>query len=211
MNYGPFGPFTGKIGKLVGSSRNGVFYVKTISKRTAPFSEAELANHNRFRVAEAWVKPLLSFVKVGFNNDTPNRGRSAAKSYIMKNAIESEGLEVTVFPERMKVSMGNLSLSENISVAVDEDLNLHFSWNKDYVTNGSMRDQIMMLAYDVDAKRAYSVTAGNFRYLGTDVLPIDSKSYERTLHIYAAFNAENRKDQSESVYLGTIIIQKSDA
>ncbi|MCD0487796.1 DUF6266 family protein [Pedobacter sp. MC2016-14] len=206
LNNGLFGPFTGKIGKLVGSSRNGLFYVKSAPVRTKPFTAGELANQHRFRVAEAWLKPLLSFVKVGFNNDSPKRGRSAAKSYFLKNAIKSEGMAVTVFPELMKVSMGNLSLSENMHVAIEEELNLRFSWDKNYVANGKVRDQIMMLAYDVTANRAYSITAGAFRYMGTDLLAIDPKSRGNTLHIYAAFNAENRKDQSESVYLGSLVI-----
>ena len=205
MENGIFGPFTGKIGTLVGSYRYGVYYVKSAPVRTKPFTPAELMNQNRFRVAETWLKPLLAFVRIGFNNNTPKRGKNAAKSYLMKHALKGDGMEVSVNPALMKVSAGRLALPSGLMVIVD-GLNLRFEWDAAAVFRGNHRDQVMMLAYDVELKRAYAITAGNFRFEGFDVLQLPEGARGRTVHVYAGFSGHDRLDQSDSFYFGGLVI-----
>ena len=205
MQNGMFGPFTGKIGRLVGVYRNGVHYVKSAPERTKPFTEPELINQNRFKVAELWLKPILGFVKIGFNV-TGKHAKNAAKSYLLRNAMEGKGMNIRVNPELMLVSKGLLDNSSNLHVSVDVDFNLRFEWDVSYVTYGNARDQVMMMAYDIECKRAYVVTTGNFRCTGMDVLFIPPEARSKTLHIYAAFCGYDRLDQSNSVYLGVVNI-----
>jgi hypothetical protein len=80
---------------------------------------------------------------------------------------------------------------------------LKFSWNTASVENGHAKDQVMMLAYDIDNQQALFITTGQFRQSGTDTLWIDTNK-KRTWHIYLAFCAHDRSRQSNSVYLGTV-------
>ena len=100
----------------------------------------------------------------------------------------------------MKVSSGDLPNPENIAVEFTETGNLKFTWNPAYVDLLD-KDQIMMLAYDVESAHAISITTGQLRNTGVDILDMH-QSRDRNYHVYAAFNAADRSRQSDSVYLG---------
>src|SRR5882757_9493250 len=83
------GAIVGKVGTVIGSSRNGKPYVKgPYKKRTGKVSKAELANRGKFAVAQAWLKPLLKFVREGFRMYKMTSGAFvAAKSYLLRHAF----------------------------------------------------------------------------------------------------------------------------
>jgi hypothetical protein len=76
------GPIQGKIGTVIGSSRNGVPYVKGPYKnRTLKVSVKELANRKKFAAAQYWLSPILNFVHEGFKGFSQrSQGFVAAKS-----------------------------------------------------------------------------------------------------------------------------------
>jgi hypothetical protein len=203
--YGISGPVIGKIGSIVGSSRMGVPYIKSIpSKRNAKAGPGEAANRVKFAMAHRWLKPVLSFVREGFRKYSPTvEGFLAAKSWLLHHAFEGVGPDLRINPALAKLSHGTRPLSEDISAEKSGDGQLHFSWNRNPINDGHARDQSMLLAYDIEHAFANFLLTGQFRETGSDLLrlPIDQG---RTYHIYFAFLAHDRSRQSESVYLGTV-------
>ena len=203
---GIYGPVHGKVGTIVGSSRNGVPYIKGLYKnRTAVVSKKELLNRKKFAVAQAWLKPLLEFVRQGFRGHSQrSEGFVAAKSWLLKNAMVINGDEIRVEPALVKVSSGDLPNPKNLTVSLTETGDLTFSWDPSS-GNTDDHDQIMMLAYNVEKPKPVFNTTGQFRSVGTDTLVMgDAKGI---YHVYAAFSAADRSRQSDSVYLGEWKIQ----
>src|SRR5580765_2844651 len=99
------GPIRGKVGTAIGSSRNGIPYVKgPYSSRTKTVSERELANRKKFAAAQAWLQPLLYFVQVGFRGYSQrSHGFIAAKSWLLKNAFETTESGLIINPALAKV------------------------------------------------------------------------------------------------------------
>ena len=199
------GPIVGKVGTVIGSSYKGVPYLKGPYKpRTKSISDTEKGNRSRFAMAQAWLKPLLPFVRLGFKGYTPMvEGFIAAKSYLMKNAMEGTGADSIINPAKVKVSFGDLPLSENIAAKVIEGNQLQFTWDVPTAKGPAQIDQVMMLAYDIKNKMARFNTPGQFRRTGSDILELPQIK-DRTYHVYAAFVAHDRSRQSDSVYLGEI-------
>jgi hypothetical protein len=198
------GPIWGKVGTVVGSSRNGIPYVKSHKgSRTAKVSELEHANRKKFAVAQAWLKPLLEFVRVGFQGYSQrSQGFIAAKSWLLNNAFEKSESGLVINPALVKVSSGTLSLPENLAVSLTENGDFKFTWDPLLKEDrNASYDQIMMLVYDVEAELATYNTTGSFISSGTDILRVD-EDRGKNLHVYAAFNAADRSRQSESIYLG---------
>jgi hypothetical protein len=96
-----------------------------------------------------------------------------------------------------------LPLPDDIAVSKTIPGQLAFTWNLAAVADGNAKDQVMMLAYDVEHAKAYFTTLGQFRKDGADVLHTDPTP-GKTWHIYCAFVAADRGRQSDSVYMGTI-------
>lgn len=198
--HGVNGALQGRIGGIVGSSWNGIPYIKAAyKKRTKNISVKEKLNRQKFAMAQAWLRPLLPFVRVGFKGYSETvEGYLAAKSWLLHHCFIFEGLDMTIDPALMKVSYGSLPLPENIAVAQIETGVLQFSW--DPGTRGaSGSDQVMLLAYDIENKMASCTLYGQFRSTGSDTLSVFAG---RNYHLYLAFSATDRSRQSDSVYLG---------
>ena len=64
---GILGGLVGTIGPLIGSSINGVHYLKSrYKKRKATNHPNEIANRKKFAAAHAFLHPLLEVVREGF-------------------------------------------------------------------------------------------------------------------------------------------------
>src|ERR1700682_3994600 len=196
------GQIQGKVGTMIGSSRNGIPYVKGPYKnRTPTVSTKELLNRKKFAAAQAWLSPILKFVRVGFRGYSQrSQGFVAAKYWLLKNGFTGQGEDLRIDPALVKVSSGDLPNPQDIAVAFTETGNLKFTWNPAHVELQDS-DQIMMLAYDVERAFAFLNTTGQLRSTGVDILKMDQTN-GKNFHVYAAFNAADRSRQSDSVYLG---------
>lgn len=200
------GPITGKVGAVVGSSWKGIPYLKAkYSKRTKNITEKELANRKRFAMAQAWLAPLLDFVREGFKGYSPlSEGFNAAKSYLMKNAMEGELFDITINPALVRVSSGDLPLPADITVQLKNENTIEFTWNPK-CDRERLYDQAMLLVYDIQHSKAYQRPTGDFRKTGKyDLTLEDPFPKDRNYHIYFAMLASDRSSRSNSVYLGTI-------
>jgi hypothetical protein len=197
--HGINGPFMGKVGTVTGCRWKSVDYMRiTGYKRTKNISEEEQANRSRFSAAQYWLKPLKAFIREGFRGYKPTvEGFNAAKSYLMHHAMSGS----VVDPGLVKVSYGNLPNAEEIAVSVEGD-DLVFTWDNATVPDGDGRDQVMLLAYDVQEGFAHMNVAGAFRKTGREILSIGRQLPGTMLDIYVGFNAWNRTRQSTSEYLG---------
>lgn len=196
------GAFTGKVGTVVGCILNGTPYMRGKPRpRTGPIGEIEQRNRNKFATMHAWLKPLLVILRSGFKDASSNApGYNAAKSYNLKHAM----LDGVVVPELIKLSVGTLPLSQDLSVSYQQDDKLSFNWNPEFLENSSRKDQIMVVAYHPESRTVVYELHGSFRGSGTQELKIIKEFLGRTIHVYAAFVAADRNSQSDSVYLGAI-------
>lgn len=203
---GMIGTIKGKAGNIVVSSWKGNPYVKAVSKkRTVEYSIAEKANHSRFGMGHLWLQPILEFVRIGFKNYSPTlEGFGAAFSHLLKYSIEGEKENATVNPALVKVSHGDLALSDGLSVVKNAEGNFVFSWDMDIPQHTNVRDQIMMLAYNPEEGGGiFMELTGQFRSSGNDILLVSTRK-RQTYHVYAAFISFDRNRRSHSQYLGVI-------
>ncbi len=109
-------------------------------------------------------------------------------------------------PERVKVSLGDLPLSADLTVSLINDRKLQFTWAPDHLETASGKDQLMLLVYHPESRTAIYEIHGAFRETGTQVISLVSDFIEKTIHVYAAFVAADRSRQSESVYFEPILV-----
>lgn len=200
------GAFQGKVGPVVGSSRNGIPYMKSRGNaRTSAATGSELENRNKFAAAHAWLKPLLPVLRVGFNKYSKSAYRyNAAKSYVLKHAMETGRVK----PELVKISSGDLMSAPDLGVILTEDRELRFSWSPDYIPGTDGKDQLMVLAYVPEHATLTYVVHGAFREVGEQILDLPPDFEGKTIHTYAAFIAADRSRQSDSTYFGPITVHK---
>jgi hypothetical protein len=211
------GPIKGKVGKVSGSSKNGNPYVKGPTKpRTKKISTKEKQNRDQFSMSQYWLQPIKEFVREGFRGFTlrPHaQGFAAAKSYLSKNALEGKKPDLTINPAKVLVSYGDLPSAENMKAEKHDDMHIKFTWDNTFNEELKFKDQAMLLAYDIDNKKAFMSIFGQFRNTGEEILKISyyKKSKYKpnggTFHCYLGFVAADRSRRANSVYLGAITFE----
>ena len=94
------GQIQGKVGQISGSSRNGIPYIKGPYKnRTKTVSKKELLNRKKFAAAQAWLSPILDFVREGFRGYSQrSQGFVAAKVLAPEKWVHRPGGRFTHRP-----------------------------------------------------------------------------------------------------------------
>lgn len=209
FNEGINGPFSGKVGKVIGCSWKGIPYIRALpKKRSSKPSEKEMVSRKKWALSQQWLQPVLPIVQIGFKGYTlKSEGFVAAKSYLMKHAFEGEGSEIRINPALVKISAGNLPLPLIIQATRQDEYLVQFTWDTAHPNDeASSYDQVMLLAYDVDNGETDYSLPGELRKKGSAILelsPYDPGTY----HLYAAFVAYDRGRQSDSIYLGTVDVE----
>ena len=128
FKHGINGPFVGKVGKVIGSSRYGIPYMKGPYKsRTKTISEKEEFNRKKFAASQAWLKPLKEYLRRGFKGYSPrSEGFVSAKSYLHKNALRVEEDHIIIDPALVLISFGDLPIPESAACGLTKPGELNF-------------------------------------------------------------------------------------
>jgi hypothetical protein len=208
FNDGINGPFKGKVGTVVGATWKGIPYIRSLpDPRISAPTKGEMTNRTKWALSQSWLQPITQFVRIGWKGySRKSEGFIAAKSYLMKYAFEKEADEVIINPALVKLSSGDLPLPVTIEATQLENSLVQFTWDTGFdsekANNG---DQIMMLAYNDEMRSAKVDVMGQLRKNGSDTLTLKAAA-PGTYHLYAAFISYDRTRQSDSVYLGSVVI-----
>ena len=175
--------------------------------RTSAPTGGEMKNRKKWALSQSWLQPITQFVRIGWKGySLKSEGFIAAKSYLLKNAFEVVADDVAINPALVKLSSGDLPLPATIEAAQLENSLVQFTWDTGFDSEKANKgDQIMMLAYNDEMKSAKVDVMGQLRKNGRDTLTLKAAA-PGTYHLYAAFISYDRTRQSDSVYLGSVVI-----
>lgn len=219
LKFGPWGGLIGKLGNNVGYIRKGMAILRMRSHpSTKKRTDKQKATTQRFMLVNKFVASINGFTNVGFevaSRKVSPTAQNLATSYNIKNAIIGEYPNQEIDFSKVRVCEGILHLPKNILVTAEDqgnEVKLLFSWevdpNMSYVRS---RDQVMMLAYMPENKKAEYLDSGARRNAGQDFLLI-GKNYGSVnlpklytyAEVYIAFIANDRDSITNSYYCGRI-------
>lgn len=208
ITNGILGGFSGKVGPVVGYTLYGIDRMRSLPERTAPPTANELKNRSRFKLVQEVLNAIKGLVSVGFKDYwTKSGGMRAALSYNRQFALKTVGEGDYIDPASFKISGGNLAGLTGASVVQESEEVLRFNWDPSLVEGGSSYDQVMLLAIDMEGRKACYQSTGNFRSTGTEVLMLSEDLIGREVDIYVGVVAKDRCSQSDSQYLGRMKLQ----
>jgi len=207
LKGGVFGGFSGRVNNLVGYESNGQFIIRgRPKKRTSPPTEGELINRKKFEMVQAWLGPLTTFVRTGFQHYKPTfEGFTAAKSHLMKNALVGEKPNEVIDPSKVLLSYGTLAPPEMATAELTAEGEITISWS---TAKLDLLDRRSMYVIYIPGVQEISETAGP-TYSKGEVKVTFPDSFKGKALVYLAFIREDRKDRSNSVFLGEITIPKA--
>lgn len=221
LKFGPFGPLIGKIGNTVGYVRKGAAVLRMIPhKSNKPRTVGQKTTTQAFGLAIKFIAKVNPFTNVGFKlaaDGTTKTAQNQAVSYTMKHAIKGVYPDQEIDFTKVMLCLGDLEGPANPVMSYETDgdrIAIKFEWEVDPDADRTRkRDQVMMLAYLPDSKRAFYLDSGARRSAGSDILegyfnPVaqGSNKKDRFVETYMAFISNDREQIADSVYMGQIVL-----
>lgn len=203
------GGVSGKIGNVVGVSRNGSFYFRSLPVETTdPKTEKQVTQRSKFLVTQSFLRTFSPFLRMGFRFEAMGMKSTfnAAMSVNMPHVIKDENNGFVVDYPNVLVSKGLLRTSEITAATVAEGF-LDVTWSSVTVDNTKRDDEVMMLAYNPEKNVAvYDLHAGKRERLEARLaLPINWEG--DSVETYIAFMSADFTQVSDSLYAGRHLVE----
>ncbi len=204
LNDGPYGGLSGKVGNLVYYNLKGKNVVRKVGYSSKPPTPAKLANYQKMKVVNEFLRPILGFINVGFElavAGTLKNPHNEALSYNKKFAMQGEYPNISMDYPKALVSMGDLEPAENAAVALHPD-GIEFTWYMPADIEWNRKnDRAMLLLYFPDDNSCISVLIGATRAACRDFISLAPAYLTKPVQAYMAFASADRKSMSNSVWV----------
>ena len=203
---GILGPFSGKVGTVVGSIRKGQGYMRGLaaSKKDAR-TESQLAQRAKFAITQKLLKGITPYLRVGYRGNTDTATPyNVATSKNVKLCIAGKYPSLGFDPSKLVLSEGSLEGVEIYAASIKNNV-ATFTWtdNSDE-QSANMNDFAMPMVYNFSkCKAIYSLEKAS-RVDGNTTLDIPASWKNDELSCYSAFAAVETNAVSDTIYIGDV-------
>lgn len=206
---GILGSFSGKVGTVVGSSWNGIDYMRSLPRPSgkAP-TDAQLIQRVKLALATGFLRPISSLVNIGFKSlAVKQSGFNVATSQIISEAITGIYPNFMIDYSRVLISKGNLTGPWNAVVSTPAPSVLNIAWTNN-TGSGTARDtdKAILLVYNPVQSQYVFTLDGADRNGGSDSLNLPDNFSGDTVEVWIAFISADKKTISTSIYAGNIVV-----
>jgi len=197
-NQGILGPFTGKVGSVVGSSWKGVNYIKSLPGPNASNSEAQQKQRSRFKSVVGLASSLMSnLIRPVWNLSS---GKMTGYNLFVKTNMQAfnETGDLVNYSD-FHASVGALPLPGSLIIQDDADVvsGIELSWNDESASGmGNADDKLHLLVMDGEQVHILHTTVKR----SDESLEITLPSAPGDVHVYAFFGSADEGIFSTDLY-----------
>ena len=205
---GILGSFSGKVGTVVGSSWNGIDYMRSLPRPSskAP-TDLQLIQRVKMTLATGFLQPISALVNVGYKSLAVKKsGFNVATAQVITEAITGVYPDLLIDYSKVLISKGNLTTPWNPEASSINGI-LTVNW-EDNSSSGTAKptDKAVLLVYNPVQSQYVFALDGDARSLGSDSLVLPTNFVDDTVHVWMAFYAADKKTISTSLYVGEIVV-----
>lgn len=208
-NKGILGPFSGKVGTVVGASWRGKDILRSLPKKTnRKPTDTQQLQRDKFTAVSEFLTPISNVVSLYFGSRSGEQTRrNQAMSYHMKEAVEYVDPNFEILYNKVLISKGDLLGIQNPVVIALADGVVKFSWD-DNSGQGSAKDtdKLIVVIYAPAEGLYYSLLNASTRI--DAVADITLPAYFQGLEVqsWITFASATGKSYATSVYTGALTI-----
>ena len=203
---GILGAFSGKVGPVVGSSWRGKAYIRSYTKKIHnPQTPLQMMQRAKVSIVAKFISPVRGIINVGWkqyaHGMTPG---NAATKYMLANAIIGDYPNYDIDPEKVLISSGSLATATN-ATATFADGKVTFAWDDNSgVSSAAPTDKALIAVINPEKSEAVYLDSAAERSTTTIDISLPTHWTGDTVICYLGFISENKKQTSNSLYLGEI-------
>lgn len=207
---GVFGPFSGKVGPVVGATWNDIPYIrsrpKKKKKKKKVKSLAQRTNETKFRFVNQWMVPFHPYLMVGFQNFPADKPPiSTAFSINYGRVVVGSYPDFDIDLSKVVISVGDLPGLTEPAVRLIAPYELELTWQQSSSLKASFDDQLMLVLYNRELELTDGFIGGIKRSAKKCSYEFDERLIGKVIDVYVAVTSLNRKNIADSVYLGRIV------
>ncbi len=203
LNNGIFGPFTGKIGGVVGSSWRGMPILKMAPKEiTKQPSPAQLLQRAKFSFAMGFLNPIKPFLAERFGKMEGSKAPfDLALSYHLKEAIKVEGDLLLMDYPKVCISKGHLRGLEGVTASLQAGNILSLQWeNNSDQSFASPGDMLTVVLFVPDVGSFFFFENIALRQDTTVQITLPEEAVVAELHCWGTFVTHTGSRAATSSY-----------
>ncbi|MES3016617.1 MAG: DUF6266 family protein [Bacteroidota bacterium] len=210
-NKGILGAFSGKVGTVIGSSWNGIDYMRSLPRPSskAP-SDAQLIHRAKFGLVNGFLGPVSSLVNLGYKSLAVKKtGYNVAIAEMMSDAIAGIYPDFEIDYTKIFFSKGSLTGVYGVLAASNTAGEIDVSWmnNSDSGT-AKATDKAVVLVYNATKSAfVYNLENGAARSAAGDTIIVPAEYSGDTVQVWIAFMTPDRKTFSTSIHAGEIVVE----
>ncbi len=207
---GILGSFSGKIGTVIGSSWNGIEYMKSLSKpSTKAPSDLQMIHRAKFGLVTGFLKPIGSLVNIGYKSLAVGMtGYNVATSDMVASAISGVYPQLEIDYTKVIFSKGVLTGVYDVICTSPARPQVKITWqNNSGSGTGVATDVAVVLIYN-PAKSAfvYNLNNGAERSEAEEIITLPAEFSGDTVQVWLAFMTPNKKTFSTSIHAGEVVV-----
>jgi hypothetical protein len=199
------GIFTGRIGNLIGIERNGQQFGRSMPRPSKkPPTQAQLNQRTKFGTAMNWLRPLSSFITIGYQSGRDNATPlNRALSYHLNEAMPGTGPTYQMDYTKVILSRGELLVSWVLEVLPQGNHILYIKWDNPPETVYCHSEDLVNLIFYNPQKEQYLTFENVAERAAKEVsLQIEKDFAGDTVHGWMHCANKEGTQVSTSVYLG---------
>jgi len=207
IKQGVIGPFSGGVGELVGSSWNGIPYVRSYAATIGnPRSDLQQDHRQKIAVTMKFLKPLAVFLRTGFKNYAIRMsGINAAMSWNYRNALKGSYPGNGIDYPKVLVARGELAPALNPAAASNAKGTVNFKWdNNSGEKDANASDKTLLVVYNPAKYQAVTASELGQRADRTQTVTVPGSFSGDLVQCYIAFIAADGQVVSNSVFAGAV-------
>lgn len=203
---GILGPFSGKVGTVVGSVINGKGYMRGLStSHKDAKTKRQVAQRLKFKLGMQLVAPATEFIKIGYRNFAAKQfALNSAMSHNLKVALTGSYPSFGIDPSKVVFSRGKLMEAEGCSVTISSN-KANFTWtDNSEEEDANMSDFAMIMVYNFTKRKVVDSLEEVSRMDGKATLKFPASWSQDKLSCYIAFASVENEAVSDSLYIGDV-------
>jgi hypothetical protein len=209
IKQGIIGPFSGGVGEVIGSSWNGITYVRSYAAKISnPRTDLQQDHRQKIAVTMKFLRPLAVFLRTGFKEYAVRMsGINAAMSYNIKNALTGTYSTIAIDYPNALVSRGNLAGVLNQVASSTIAGTVKFDWEDNSGEIGaSALDKTLLVVYNPTQNQAVTVSQLAERADGTQTVTVPDSFSGDLVQCYMAYITTDGVTVSNSAFAGAVTV-----
>lgn len=208
LRQGILGGFSGKVGTVIGFTRNGISYIRGLmTSHTNPNTPAQQEQRAKFALVIKFLRPLLGLVRLSFKSAGANMsGFNAAMAYTLGNAVKGVFPDFEIDYPKLLISKGNLPGAINPSAVSVLAGKIDFTWDNNSLDFGAQTtDKVVLAVYCPLSGKLVSVIGEATRMQGAQTLTVPDSFTGQQVHTYIGF-CNTRMEFSNGEFLNSLAV-----